>query len=189
MGRPNLGPRRRAEVARAFARVLGREGQGGATIAAVAAEAGIAPGLVHHYFEDKQDLYETLLGELLAQFRRRLDAYPSADPLEAYVTAALALDERSDVAAARAWVGIFAEALGDPALFAKVRRMMDTEVAHVERRSRGTLTTADASAVVAFVVGALVFGAFAPRKTAGFAAPSLRRMLDGLRKRGDGASE
>jgi hypothetical protein len=64
-----------------------------------------------------------------------------------------------------------------------VRRMIDDEVAHVERRSRGTLATAEASAVVAFVVGALVFGAFAPRKTAGFAAPSLRRMVVGLRRR------
>jgi hypothetical protein len=93
------------------------------------------------------------------------------------------LDERSDVAAARAWVGVFAEALGDPSLFAKVRRMIDGEVLHVERRSRGSLSTADASAVVAFVVGALVFGAFAPRKAAGFAAPSLRKMLSGLRAR------
>src|SRR5277367_5498179 len=170
MGRPSVRIQRRAEVARAFARVLGKHGQGGATIAAVAAEAGIAPGLVHHYFESKQDLYEALLEELLLQFRRRLDAYPGADPLDAYVSAALALGERSDVAAARAWVGVFAEALGDPALIAKVRRMMDSEVAHVERRSGGTLRAADASAVVAFVVGALVFGAFAPRKTAGFAA-------------------
>ena len=184
MGRPSVRIQRRAEVARAFARVLGKHGQGGATIAAVAAEAGIAPGLVHHYFESKQDLYEALLEELLLQFRRRLDAYPGADPLDAYVSAALALGERSDVAAARAWVGVFAEALGDPALFAKVRRMMDSEVAHVERRSGGTLRAADASAVVAFVVGALVFGAFAPRKTAGFAAPTLRRMLAGIRPPG-----
>jgi TetR/AcrR family transcriptional repressor of bet genes len=147
----------------------------------VAAEAGIAPGLVHHYFEDKQDLYEMLLGELLAEFRRRLDADAAADPLDAYANAALALDERSDVSAARAWVGVFAEALGDPALFVRVRRILDVEVARVERRSRGSLTTADASAVVAFVVGALVFGAFAPRKTAGFAAPSLRRMIVALR--------
>ena len=102
--------------------------------------------------------------------------------LDAYVGAALALDERSDVVAARAWVGVWAEALGDPKLHAKIRRVLDAEVTHVERRSRGTLTTADAAAVVAFVMGALVFGAFAPRKTAGFAAPSLRRMLRGLQK-------
>jgi TetR/AcrR family transcriptional repressor of bet genes len=185
MGRPSVRAERRVEVARAFARVLGAHGRGGATIAAVASEAGIAPGLVHHYFADKQDLYATLLDELLAEFRRRADGRGEAgdaDPLEAYVSAALALDDRSDIAAARAWVGIFAEALGDPTLFAKVRRVIDAEVAHVERRSRGALSTADAGAVVAFVVGALVFGAFAPRKTAGFAAPSLRRMLTALRR-------
>ena len=170
-------------MARAFARVLGAHGQGGATIAAIAAEAGIAPGLVHHYFEDKEDLYEALLAELLAEFRSRIEAYPSADPLDSYVQAALALDERSDVGAARAWVGIFAEGLAQPGLFAKVRRMIDAEIAHVERRARGTLSTSEASAVVAFVIGALVFGAFAPRKTAGFAAPSLRRMIAGLRSR------
>jgi TetR/AcrR family transcriptional repressor of bet genes len=171
-------------MARAFARVLGTHGQGGATIAAVAAEAGIAPGLVHHYFDGKRDLYELLVDELLAEFRRREGAQDTADPLDAYVGAALALDERSDVAAARAWVGVFAEALADPVLFAKVRRMLDAEVAHVERRSRGTLPSAGASAVVAFVVGALVFGAFAPRKTAGFAAPGLRRLIAALRSRG-----
>jgi TetR/AcrR family transcriptional repressor of bet genes len=168
-------------VALAFARVLGTHGRGGATIAAVAAEAGIAPGLVHHHFASKEDLYDTVLTELLAAFRRRVDAEPAGDPLEAYLSAALALGERSDVTAARAWVGIFAEALGDAGLFARVRRIFDAEVTSVERRAGGTLTTADASAVVAFVVGALVFGAFAPRRAAGFAAPSLRRMIEGLR--------
>jgi AcrR family transcriptional regulator len=141
----------------------------------------VAPGLVHHHFESKDDLYDALFDELLTGFRRRVDARTDSDPLDAYASAALALDERSDVPAARAWVGIFAEALAEPALFARVRRMMDAEVAHVERRSRGTLSTEDAAAVVAFVIGALVFGAFAPRKTAGFAAPSLRKMLRGLR--------
>jgi hypothetical protein len=34
--------------------------------------------------------------------------------------------------------------------------------------------------VLAFVVGALVMGAFAPRKTAGFAAPSLHRLVAAL---------
>jgi AcrR family transcriptional regulator len=183
MGRRSVRAKRRLEIARAFARVLGSHGRGGATIAAVAAEVGVAPGLVHHCFENKEDLYEVLLGELLAEFRRRVEASRVADPLNAYVSAALSLDAQSDITGARAWVGIFAEALSDPPLFAKVRRMIDTEVEHVERRAGGTLSTADASAVVAFVVGALVFGAFAPRKTAGFAAPSLLRMLVGLRAR------
>ena len=137
MGRPSIRERRRGEVARAFARVLGAHGRGGATIAAVATEAGIAPGLVHHYFESKEDLYEALLEQLVAEFRRRAAARAEEDPLEVYVDAALALDDRSDVSAARAWVGIFAEALSDPDLFAKVRRMLDAEVLHVERRGNG----------------------------------------------------
>ena len=182
MGRRSLRTQRRGQVARAFARVLGAHGRGGATIAAVATEAGIAPGLVHHYFANKQELYEVLLDELRAEFHRRVAASPGEDPLDAYVSAALALGERSDVSAARAWVGLFAEALSDPVLFEKVRRAMDAEVAHVERRGNAALSAADASAVIAFIVGALVFGAFAPRKTAGFAAPSLRRMLTGLRR-------
>jgi len=35
--------------------------------------------------------------------------------------------------------------------------------------------------VLTFVIGALVFGAFAPRKTGGFAVPGLRRPLAAMR--------
>ncbi|HEY2518389.1 MAG TPA: TetR family transcriptional regulator [Polyangiaceae bacterium] len=184
MGRPSLRAERRTELARAFARVLGTHGRGGATVAAAAAEAGMAPGLVHHYFATKEDLYEEVLDELVRGFRRRVEARGGDDRLEAYVDAALALDDRSDVIGARAWVGLFAEAVSDPALFTKVRRRLDAEVAYVEGRARGTLSTVEASAVVAFVVGALVFGAFAPRKAAGFAAPGLRALLAGFRRAG-----
>jgi hypothetical protein len=58
--------------------------------------------------------------------------------------------------------------------------MLDSEVAALERRSRGALSEKQASAVLAFVIGALVFGAFAPRKVAGFAAPSLRVFLKAM---------
>ncbi len=186
MGRRSLRAERRIELARAFVRVLGAHGRGGATIAAVAAEAGIAPGLVHHYFSSKQDLYEAVVDGLIADFRRRIDDSrgdsrgDQIDGVEAYIDAALALGDRSDVTAARAWVGVLAEALGDPVIFAKVRRVLDGEIAHIERRSRGSLGVHDASAILTFIIGALVFGAFAPRKTAGFAAPALRRISRSL---------
>ncbi len=170
---------RRAELARAFVRVLGIHGRGGATIASVAAEAGVAPGLVHHHFASKEELYEAAIDELVSSFRLREKSRGST--LEAWADAALTLDDRSDVTAARAWVGLFAEALTNPHVFAKVRRMLDAEIAHVERRAADSLSTSDASAAVAFVVGSLVLGAFAPRKTAGFAAPALRRLLAALR--------
>ncbi len=171
-----------------MAKVLGTRGPAAATISAVAAVAGLAPGLVHHHVADKDALYRLALDELLTQFRARREASsgtePTADPLESYIDAALSLGERSDVVGARAWVGIFAEALSREPLRVAVRRTLDAEIATVQRLSRGSLDEAGASAVVAFVVGALVLGAFAPRKTAGFAAASLRRMLVGLRRGG-----
>jgi TetR/AcrR family transcriptional repressor of bet genes len=181
MGRRSKRDERRVEIATALIRVMAAHGQAGATIAAIAVEAGVAPGLVHHYFTDKQDLYAAALDALLARFRQRVTQRNSGrGALNDYADAALALDESSDIVAARAWVGLFAEALSDKALFQKLRRMLASEVAAIQRRSGDTLSTRDASAVLSFVVGALVFGAFAPRTAAGFAAPTLHKLLEAL---------
>ena len=196
MGRRSVRTERRAEITAAFARVLARHGYAGATIAAVAAESGIAPGLVHHHFADKQDLLASLIGDLMQRFRERtraLEARPNAaaadadalepnpDALESYVTAAVALGDSADALAARCWVGVLAEAVRDPELFAQVRRLLDTEIEAIRRRGGPRFTVHDGGAVLAFIIGALVFGAFAPRKTAGFAAPSLRKLVGALR--------
>jgi TetR/AcrR family transcriptional regulator, transcriptional repressor of bet genes len=182
MGRPSNRELRRQEILAAFARVLADHGYAGATIARIAAEAGVAPGLVHHHFESKAEILSGLVQDLIARFRGRIRARGTeeSDPLLAYVDAALALDARADLVAAKCWVGVFAEAVRDPALFAQVRRLIDTEIGVIQDRSRGSLSAQDAGAVLAFIVGALVLGAFAPRKTAGFAAPALRRFVASL---------
>lgn len=170
---------RRGEITHAFARVLAERGFARATIAAVAAEAGIAPGLVHHHFDSKDELLSVLLEQLVAGFRQRV-AGREGDPLLAYGDGALALDASADVVAARCWVGLFAEAIRNPTLFRRVRRLLDGEVQALQRRSGHALSNQDAAALLAFVVGALVVGAFAPRKTAGFAAPAFRRFAAAL---------
>jgi hypothetical protein len=122
-----------------------------------------------------------LLEELVARFRGRARRFETrVDPLVAFVSAALALDETSDTVAARCWVGVLAEAVRDPSLFNRVRRLVDTEVGALERLSRGRLSTQGASALLAFVFGSLVLGAFAPRKTAGFAAPAALALVEAL---------
>jgi TetR/AcrR family transcriptional repressor of bet genes len=184
MGRRSVREQRRAQITEAFARVLAAHGYAGATIAAVAAEAGVAPGLVHHHFADKTDLLASLLKDLMDRFRRRTRAIEaSADPLVAYGAAAVRLDDTADAIAARCWVGVLAEAVRDPALFAQVRRLVDSEIEVIRRRSSGRFSPQDAGAVLAFVVGALVLGAFAPRKTAGFAAPALQGLIESLEAR------
>jgi TetR/AcrR family transcriptional repressor of bet genes len=164
---------------------LASQGYAGATIAAVALEAGIAPGLIHHHFDSKEELLGALLQQLLRRFRERVAGRDDGDGdrLLTWVDAALKLDERADVTAARCWVGLFAEAVRNPALFRQTRRVLDTQIADIGERSEGALDARDSSAVLAFVVGSLVLGAFAPQKTAGFAAPALRRLVGALRAR------
>lgn len=166
----------------AFARVLSAHGYAGATIAAVANEAGIAPGLVHHHFASKEDMLLSLLKSMIDAFRARIAAYGGDDPLLAYVDGALRLDERADVMTARCWVGLFSEALRNPVLFKQMRRLIDTEITAIEQRSKYALGPRDAGAVLAFIIGALVLGAFAPQKTAGFAAPALRHFVTSRRE-------
>ena len=181
MGRPSNRAQRRREILTAFARVLADHGYAGATIAAVAAEAGVAPGLVHHHFDSKAELLQALLQDLVARFRQRVRHYePQQDRLLAYVDGALKLDDHADLVAARCWVGVFGEAVRSPTLFAHMRRLIDTEIAAIQQRAAGTFSDHDAGCILAFVIGSLVLGAFAPRKTAGFAAPGLRRLVAAL---------
>jgi TetR/AcrR family transcriptional repressor of bet genes len=181
MGRPSNREKRRRELLGAFARVLADHGYAGATIASVAMEAGVAPGLVHHHFENKAELLHALLHQLVSRFRERVRRYESdGDELLAYVDGALKLDEHADLVAARCWVGVFAEAVRDPSLFAQMRRLIDMEMQAIQQRSGGKLSPQDAGCVLSFVVGSLVVGAFAPRKTSGFAAPGLRKLVGAL---------
>jgi TetR/AcrR family transcriptional regulator, transcriptional repressor of bet genes len=145
----------------------------------VAQEAGVAPGLVHHHFKDKAELLSCLLKELVAAHRARV-AEREGEPLAAYVDAALALDARADTLAARCWVSLFAEALRDKALYEQMRRLIDAELA-ATARDGGELDAHDAGALLAYVIGALVLGAYAPRVTAGFAAKGGHAMLTALR--------
>ena len=176
---------RRAEIVKAFARVLAAHGFAGATIAVVAAEADVAPGLVHHYFASKEELLGCLLGDLTARFRHRTKTLEEQKgPLGAYADAAVRLDATADTVAARCWVGVLAEAVRNPQLFAQVRRLVDSEIEAIRRRSSDRLSPEDAGAVLAFIVGALVLGAFAPRRTAGFAGPALEKLIAALEQRG-----
>jgi TetR/AcrR family transcriptional repressor of bet genes len=184
MGRPSNRAERRAQILAAFARVLADHGYAGATIAAVATEADVAPGLIHHHFADKEELLTSLLQDLVDRFHRGVRDRGESDRLLAYIDGALRLDDRADLTAARCWVGLFAEAIRSPLLFKQMRRLIDSEISAIETRSGHALDGRQAGAVLAFIIGALVLGAFAPKKTAGFAAPALRQLVASFATRG-----
>jgi TetR/AcrR family transcriptional repressor of bet genes len=165
MGRPSNREERRRQLLDAFAGVLADHGYAGATVASVAAAAGVAPGLVHHHFESKGELLSGLLESLISRFRERVRRYETGgDTLLAYIDGALRMDDHADIVAAKCWVGVLAEAVRDPALFAQVRRLIDAEIAAIQRRSNGRLSDRDAGSVLAFVIGSLVLGGSPPGK-------------------------
>lgn len=69
---PGLSPsaqQRAQQIVDAAARVMSRKGYGGTTMKDIAAEAGIAPGLIHYYFDSKEDLLLAVTGGLCVQMR------------------------------------------------------------------------------------------------------------------------
>lgn len=87
---------RRLSLIEAAVRVLAREGAGGASVRAIAVEAGVSPGLVGHYFAGIEALHAAAYGWIEARVDAAQEAAVEAagsDPqarLAAFVTASLA---------------------------------------------------------------------------------------------------
>jgi len=97
-GRAAISRRRRGEIVRAAATVLGRQGCADTSMKEIAREAGVAPGLLHYYFESKDALLLAVVGELDRQMSEAWTAAVDGidDPLERLVSA---LDAAADPAA------------------------------------------------------------------------------------------
>ncbi len=183
MARPSNRFERRAELVRALEQVLAEHGLGGATVARVADAMGCAPGLVHHHFSGREELMRELARSLVERFRHQLpNEQDPAAFLEAYVDAAVALRPSRGRTAARAWVGLFAEAVCTSSVRRVVQRALQTEVQRLESRfvalgDDPLRAKENAAGLVSGVVGCLVFGAIVPNTAVGFAAPYLRRVI------------
>jgi AcrR family transcriptional regulator len=80
-------PGRRSQIVHAAAAVLGRQGYGATSLKDVAREARVAPGLLHYYFESKEEL---LLEVVVVMERQMIAEWKAAiegieDPLERIV--------------------------------------------------------------------------------------------------------
>lgn len=123
MGRPSNAAQRRRQIIEATVRVMARTGFDGASIQAIAAEAGLSAGLLHHHFGSKAEILHSLPEHLEAVVEARhrglMDLSKSTDPwgrLEAWIDAHLAHGPGAQPAAAAAWVWLGAQALKDEGL-------------------------------------------------------------------------
>lgn len=69
MPKLGMGPIRRRQLVEAAIDVIHQEGFAQATVARIARRAGVSSGMVHHYFDDKDDLLFATMRHLLSDLR------------------------------------------------------------------------------------------------------------------------
>lgn len=149
MPRPTNRDARRAQIVEGLARVMAERGYERASVAAIAAEAGLATGLVHYHFPRKQAILLALVARLTQSILERFEG-GGTDPLRAAIDALLNPDGGDPTGAACwAWVGAEARRLPEVgAAYAHALRQIEagfvaalTEAgaAHPEQGARGLL--------------------------------------------------
>lgn len=181
---------RREQIVQALMTLLTERSYARATIAAIAEEAGVLPGLVHYHFKTKQEILlgvvEEIEARLEARVTRRLAVAEGPwQRLDALLDAHLALGEDADPRVVRCWVQLTAEALGQPevgalwrAALERQRLLLTAAVAEVVALEGGEPDTVPATVALlqSLVAGAwqlAATGAVVPR---GFAAPAARQL-------------
>jgi AcrR family transcriptional regulator len=124
---------RREELVRAAIALVARKGFAAVTLRDVAAEVGVAHGLIRHYFPSREALlataFDTAVREELAQLPPEVD-----DPLVALAQWCTASVEAHYLV----WIDAWAEAPRDPELAATLRAhhvALDEHTAHLLRRA------------------------------------------------------
>jgi AcrR family transcriptional regulator len=119
---------RRAQVLEAARIVFARDGFAGASTAAVAREAGVTRGLVHHYFGSRRELFLGVLEELAARLpaaiRTDLEGLPLEEVVRLNGNALLDAVERDR----GAWVALLGAAGSEPAVEAILDRARDQAI-------------------------------------------------------------
>ena len=119
---PKLGmaPIRRRQLVEAAIAAIHEHGFANATVARIAAQAGISAGMVHHYFKDKDELLFATMRHLLAELRMDAVARLSlaASPRErirAIIDACFG-DSQFEERVFSAWLALYGNARQSPRL-------------------------------------------------------------------------
>jgi AcrR family transcriptional regulator len=143
---------RRQQIVAAAAAVLGRQGFHETSLKDVAREAGVAPGLLHYYFESKQEL----LCEVVAAMEREMTTEwqmaiaDIEDPLERIVAAldhvAVRCSERPEFF--RLLFDMYDLGLSSPAIRTRCAEMWNRFIDDIEQEVRRVLGRLPAYAIV-----------------------------------------
>lgn len=193
MGRRSNSDERRAQIVASLQKVMARSGYAGATIAEIARESGLTPGLVHYHFHDKREILVTLVDALSGYARARYETractcLSGEQRLGAYVDAHLAYGPDAQTDAVAAWVMVGEQAAHDPDVREVYQAALREQLKLLKSLLKQTLIERGKSArrldALAAGITAYIQGAFTLATTArillptGFAAPMLTLWLE-----------
>jgi len=119
---PKLGmrPLRRRQLVNATVETISRHGLAAATVTRIAKTAGVAPGIVHHYFTGKDELLYETMRQMLQTLRRetltRLACCTTPQQRLAAILDASFAHSQSGNNAKTAWLALYASARQSPQL-------------------------------------------------------------------------
>lgn len=120
MPKLGMGPIRRRQLIDAAIASIHEYGLAEATVARIAAKAGVSAGIIHHYFDGKDDLLFETMRQLLADLRadvitRYAAAHTPRARLEAVIEACFG-DLQFSPEVIAAWLGLYGSARQSPRL-------------------------------------------------------------------------
>ncbi len=80
MARPSIATARREQIVWGLYACLAQSDFGQVTIKDIAKQADVAPGIVHHYFTNKDEIYSALSTSMRDQYETLLDKYLAEQP-------------------------------------------------------------------------------------------------------------
>lgn len=188
MARPSNTFERRAEIVEALLRVMAQSGYDGASVASIAEEAELTPGLLHYHFHDKREILLALGEELVRRVWERYEKLASGacddwERLHAFTDAHVALGPDADPDAVACWVTLAAEAVRDPEVRKLYRASTKRSLQELETLAAAILEGRDpkraasvAAGLLSTIEGAYHLSISARAVPRGFAAPLLREM-------------
>lgn len=181
---------RRSQIVHAAAAVLGRQGYGSTSLKDVAREAGVAPGLLHYYFESKEELLlevvVVLERQMLAEWKESVAGVE--DPLERIVAV---LDHAEAVSAERPesfrlMLDLYTAGLSSPALRVRCAELCSHLAGEIEvevRRALGRLpayalvSPRDLAATIAGAIDGIALSALVVQRPAAGAFQALKVLV------------
>ena len=189
-GRAAVSRRRRGEIIRAAVTVLGRAGCADTSMKEIAREAGVAPGLLHYYFESKDELLMAVVGHLQERMTATWTAAVAGggDPLERLIAGLDAVAARcgEEPQLWRAGLDLSLLGLASPLILARCRELRGAIVQAIEIELRGALgrlpaytlvPPSDLAAAVASAIDGMALAALVEERDPAASFRALKVML------------